>query len=338
MNKFNNECELIQDLLPLYQDGICSEVSKSLVEKHLETCSECKKTEENLMNYVIDEKLVQEKHNILEIHEKKERKKSIITGIATASILMIPVIICLVCNIIVGHALDWFFIVLTSLMLVASITVVPLVVQQRKGAKTIISFTLSLLLLLMTCNIYSHGSWFMVAAVACIFGLSILFAPYVVYNISLPEIVKKRKGLLVMCWDTLWLYALIIVTGIFVGGDNAYWQLGISVTFYSLLLPWGIFIIIRYIRCNVLAKTGLIIIVIGMFFAFINDVVAAMSGISIGGSIGYADLKKGFSTMNYEVLNANIQILILLVSICIGVMFIFTGIIKSKNNFWNDKK
>lgn len=39
----NKECELIKDLLPLYVDGICSEESIEIVEKHIESCEGCKK-------------------------------------------------------------------------------------------------------------------------------------------------------------------------------------------------------------------------------------------------------------------------------------------------------
>lgn len=37
-------CDVIQDLLPLYCDGVCSEESSTLVEAHLHTCVECRKT------------------------------------------------------------------------------------------------------------------------------------------------------------------------------------------------------------------------------------------------------------------------------------------------------
>lgn len=35
-------CDIIQDLLPLYLDGVCSEESKKAVETHLSECSACK--------------------------------------------------------------------------------------------------------------------------------------------------------------------------------------------------------------------------------------------------------------------------------------------------------
>ena len=35
-------CEIVKDLLPLYVDGIVSDVSKKSIENHLEHCTDCK--------------------------------------------------------------------------------------------------------------------------------------------------------------------------------------------------------------------------------------------------------------------------------------------------------
>ena len=37
----NETCNIVQDLLPLYYDDVCSPSSKRLVEKHLKTCEKC---------------------------------------------------------------------------------------------------------------------------------------------------------------------------------------------------------------------------------------------------------------------------------------------------------
>ena len=34
-------CDLILDLLPLYQNNLCSEVSESIITEHLSTCDNC---------------------------------------------------------------------------------------------------------------------------------------------------------------------------------------------------------------------------------------------------------------------------------------------------------
>ena len=40
MEKMN--CDIIQDLIPSYIDGICSEASKNCVEEHIANCAECR--------------------------------------------------------------------------------------------------------------------------------------------------------------------------------------------------------------------------------------------------------------------------------------------------------
>ena len=38
----NYPCNLIQDLLPLYHDGVCSKESAEIIENHLSECTVCK--------------------------------------------------------------------------------------------------------------------------------------------------------------------------------------------------------------------------------------------------------------------------------------------------------
>lgn len=35
-------CDIIKDLLPLYHDGVCSDDSRAMIEKHLLECDNCK--------------------------------------------------------------------------------------------------------------------------------------------------------------------------------------------------------------------------------------------------------------------------------------------------------
>ena len=39
----NQDCDIIQDLLPLYIDSCCHPGSRELVEEHLKTCPACQK-------------------------------------------------------------------------------------------------------------------------------------------------------------------------------------------------------------------------------------------------------------------------------------------------------
>lgn len=325
--KYN--CEVIQDLLPLYQDNVCSASSGVIVKEHLAECPDCNKIAEKLKSNHLEENLIQEKNSVLQAHFKKERKLTFIIGLWTSAILMIPVIVCLICNLAIGHGLDWFFIVLTALLLTASITVVPLMVREHTGLWTLGCFTASLLLLLLTICIYAGGHWFFLAAVPVLFGLSVVFMPYVVCSLPLPAPLANCKGLFVMIWDTLWLYALIVVCGLH-AGHPGYWRIALEITTFCLLLPWTLFVIIRYVPIHPLTKAGICTLTAGIFCAGINNVLDWM--------IGYPLRDDGFVLVFQWILGNDINIAlnditsltILLAAIPVGIALIVMGCIRQQ--------
>lgn len=316
-------CDIIKDLLPLYQDGVCSDFSREIIEEHLEECADCKKIADKLKNSQLEERLLQEKDDILATHFKKERKRTFTIGLYTAGILMIPVIVCLICNLAIGLRLDWFFIVLTSLLLTASVTVVPLMVPENAGLWTLGAFTVSLLLLLFTICIYTQGNWFFVTAVPVVFGLSVLFAPYVIGRLPLPRALAGQKGVIVMLWDTLWLYALIVVCGFYVSFGSYEWRVALQITSFSILLPWMLFLIIRYCRFHPLIKAGICTVLAGIFCAFVNDVIAWILG-EPERLMRNAD----FVLWNDAAYNAVNFCAILIVTMPLGVLLIAVGVVK----------
>lgn len=54
------ECDIIKDLLPSYEDGICSEASKEWIEEHLKECEECRATAELMKNTEISAKRLEQ--------------------------------------------------------------------------------------------------------------------------------------------------------------------------------------------------------------------------------------------------------------------------------------
>lgn len=325
------DCELIQDLLPLYQDDVCSAVSKKIVEEHLEDCASCRNVAEKLQNTTVDDRIIREKNGVLREHARQERKKSVMVGVCMAGILMIPVIVCLICNLAIGHGLDWFFIVLASLLVTASITVVPMVVQDSRGLWTLGSFVGSLILLLLVTNIYTHGNWFFLAAIPVIFGLSVVFMPYVIQNIRLPKVFEHGKALIVMIWDTIWLYAVIIVCGFYVKNPGMYWDIALKITTFCVIYPWIIFLVIRYLRVNGLIKAGISISLTGIFVTFANDVILFIIDGKWHMALLDVDLSYwGESVSGVNVLDANIKLIVLLALVVIGGVLIWAGIIVRK--------
>lgn len=212
-------CSVVQDLLPLYRDNVCGEESRRLVEEHLPECEECSRILEQLNDSTVEQSLGAEAGTVLRNHRQKEQRTAMTAGFAMSGVLLVPVIVCLVCNLALGHALDWFFIVLAALLTLASLTVVPMLASEYKFPKTIGCFTLSLVFLLLVCCIYTRGDWFFVAAVPVIFGLSLVFLPVVIGQIPLPPALQNRKTLTVALWDILWLLAVLAVSCVYTRGD-----------------------------------------------------------------------------------------------------------------------
>ena len=81
-------CNIVQDLLPLYYDDVCSPSSKRLVEKHLKTCEKCQNTYNELKNDSIDSMIKKEADSVLKQHEKKEKSAAYKTGVIIAGLLL----------------------------------------------------------------------------------------------------------------------------------------------------------------------------------------------------------------------------------------------------------
>lgn len=330
MNKTEQKysCEVVQDLLPLYQDSVCSESSRQMVEEHLQECADCRMIAGRLQDTRLDNRLMQEKNGVLTAHARKEQKKTALIGMVTACVLLVPILVCLICNLAIGHALDWFFIVLTSLLIVASLTVVPLTVPQNAGMWAILSATGSLLLLLLTVCVYSGGDWFLLTAIPTVFGLSVVFTPYVLAKLPLPEALSCRKGLLSMLWDTLWLYATIVICGIH-SGEPEYWRIALSITTICVLVSWGIFLLVRYTSMHPFSKAGCILCVLGLFSAFGNDLFMLAAFGTWDVRISHADLLTWGARLSEEaymkVIDANVALLAAVACLIIGAVLFAAG-------------
>ena len=85
----DKQCEIVQDLLPLYVDGACSESSAAMVKEHLETCPECKALYEKLCSDAGEETLKAEMVGVVAKHEKKVKKKRLLTIVASVVLTIV---------------------------------------------------------------------------------------------------------------------------------------------------------------------------------------------------------------------------------------------------------
>lgn len=95
-------CEVIKDLLPLYQDGICSDESRKIVEEHLQSCDECRELLDN-MNQTIDVSGNMDKYeeiaDLKKLSKKWNRKMilSMLKG-AFSALIMVAIVLIIIYN------------------------------------------------------------------------------------------------------------------------------------------------------------------------------------------------------------------------------------------------
>ncbi len=197
------DCDMIRDLLPLYADDACSEKSRSLVNEHLLDCAECRAVLQRIKETEIENHLKNEKDSVIQYGLTKFKKRTAAVGSAVSGAVLIPILVCLY---LFGSPLGWIDIVLASLCVAASVSVVPIMVQEDKYFWTLCAFTASLMLLLAVVCIHSHGHWFWIASSASLFGLAAVGLPFATKARPMKKLIGDRQPWVILAGIDLALF------------------------------------------------------------------------------------------------------------------------------------
>lgn len=144
---------------------------------------------------------------------------------------------CGIGNIMAQHSLSWFWIVIGTEAMAASLTLLPAMVPVgKRRLYSLAGFTVSWLFQLLACCIYSGGTWFFTAAASVLLGMGIVFGGFVLNVLPLPETLKNQKFSLYLAAVLGLLYLQLGVICISTGG-NWYWMAFVS----SLFAVWLLF-------------------------------------------------------------------------------------------------
>lgn len=88
----NEECRLIQDLLPNYIEGLTSDETNTYIENHIKDCKECTRILKNMGEEVVLDK-IDDMKKIDYLKKIKHRNKTIIGIVLSVSIILIIFII-----------------------------------------------------------------------------------------------------------------------------------------------------------------------------------------------------------------------------------------------------
>ncbi len=191
------DCDVIRDLLPLYADDACSAPSRTLVEEHLGECPACSEMLQRLREDEIETGLLKEKESVIDYAVRRFRRRSAAVGSAVSGAVLIPALIVLAI-VFTGPSLSWVSVVLAALCIPASLIAVPLLVPEDKAFWTFCAFTASLLLLLGVACLYTRGDWFWVSSSGVLFGLAVIFLPFLIRARPLRQLLGNANRVLIV--------------------------------------------------------------------------------------------------------------------------------------------
>jgi len=220
-------------------------------------------------------------------------------------------------NIAVSGKLSWFFIALASEMVAASLTLLPVFFNKKRGLAALAGFTVSLIALLAVCCIYTGGNWFFMVLVSVVFGMSVIFMPLVLRDIWLPAPFGRNKTLIYFAANTLLLFALLLIAGIYVKG-GWFTAAALPISTFCLALPWGCMLIIRYAKINRFFKAAGSLGLTCAWWLFMRGFLGKTLGepYKFGLDFNFGELG------NMEYLNSNIDAIIFFT--LFGLMIVFT--------------
>lgn len=176
----------------------------------------------------------------------------------------IAIVACFICDLAVFHALDWFWIVLTSIALAACFTNLPALVRRDKLVVCLGAASVCLILLLLACWGYVGGKWIAGGLVITAVCLSLPWTCWAIwrsYGKHLPELWSASL--------TVWVFVLLAVIRAFTGGD---WLLrlahplaAVGVAFY-----WAGFAVVRWLPAGRWVKGGAIALLITVAMPVFN--------------------------------------------------------------------
>ena len=239
------DCDVIRDLLPLYTDEACSEKSRDLVNEHLQECPACQEVLRKLQETEIENDLRSEKNEVIEYGIRRFKRRSAAIGSAVSGSFMIPILICLYISFAFGTSLNWIFIVMAALCVATSLIVVPLTVPEDKFFWTFCAFCASLIMLFAVICLCTRGNWFWIASSATLFGLAVIFLPFLIKARPVQNLIGNSNKLLIVLGLDAALFVNMMTT------ITSYGRLS-----RRMLVSRGLFLVILLLAVDYYRKRG----------------------------------------------------------------------------------
>lgn len=188
----NLPCDIINDLLPLYYDGVCNETTKKQVDEHLMHCEKCRTLLDKMNNTKIERHITEEKEDVIRHQAKVIRGKYArsIASVFFVGMLLIGMITSVIVDVAISGGLHWAPIPFVS-CLFAGIVFLPLIKNGRRGfMATLVLFSVFVVPFLIVLSEWINPGGLMFSLSVSIALPSIIFI-WMVF--LLFKILRKRK-------------------------------------------------------------------------------------------------------------------------------------------------
>lgn len=260
-------CAVVQDLLPLYVDGVCSDESKHLVEAHLAECADCRALCTALKESEAEALFQADTKTVLRAHAKRQSKLALAIGVLIA--VFLTAIMGVMLYVTLRGWSDWQTTVTVgaSLLLLAGLTAVPLLAKTKRTTKAIVFSTLALVAVIYCEEIFfSNDGWMEILQIitAVIFTISLFGFPFVVRQADLPMPLCNHKLFITLLWDSLWFVFMMLLLAFDEPTEIGF----VMVATLSLVaVAWLIALTARYLPVHWLAKCGVMVVLVAIWLA-----------------------------------------------------------------------
>lgn len=92
---FENNCDIVENLLPIYADGGCSEKTGKLIRKHLDVCPKCRKYLKTVKNTkkcnakTVAEEIPESLPDYKALSKKIRHRRAMYTSVITSAFLLL---------------------------------------------------------------------------------------------------------------------------------------------------------------------------------------------------------------------------------------------------------
>lgn len=202
-------CEIVRDLLPLYVDGMVSDVSKESIENHLEHCTDCKEIYHD-MDFHLEMETPPTEVSDVKRFLKKTKKMYLLYGLGSISFLAI--LVCLIVDLAVNKGITWSLIVGSSCLFADALIYVLSTCKKNKGCTTMAVISIGVFVLLSVIQITRY--YLIGTGTVWLFRYGLPILLLWLFVLWLP--VLTRTLLKWNIWDCIAVFLLLVIIGNYV--------------------------------------------------------------------------------------------------------------------------